>query len=263
MNEEPREVESLKNELGDLQVKLEKLELEFLKTAYSPQNLRPTVDSILTESGVVKLGRFVVIGFLLLGIVVWLGGSIYSGVKIKSLEERFAYENNRIDNLDITITKTIEEKVKEQTAKARQAADKAIVRIEAIENTTIDNINKKGVEFNTTTRQANNDILESKLETIESFKDEVLNVAEGSTNSVNSIKNKATEAHTAIAEQIAKINTTATNANSKITTAMNTAIIEFQRNETEVSASVTKANNSINNEIAKVAGESSNSVASL
>ena len=57
--------------------------------------------------------------------------------------------------------------------------------------------------------------------------------------------------------------TTATDANSKITTAMNTAISKFQRNETEVSASATKANNSINNEIAKVAGESSNSVSSI
>ena len=134
------EVEQLRKQINELKHLLSIVEEE----AYSPSNIRKIVESELTSSGMYKLGRFVVFTFLILGVIFWCGGTIYSGIQIKSVEQRAKQsisELNTKAELVATELETRAKAAKEKLDNFDESIDALNNKLEKIENNKLSEVN--------------------------------------------------------------------------------------------------------------------------
>jgi hypothetical protein len=85
----PETTTSSAKQLEELQTQVDKLkhQIEEYERTQIPALLQQQAEKILLEGHVFKGLKWLLIGAIILGILVWLGGTIYGGVKLTSLHE--------------------------------------------------------------------------------------------------------------------------------------------------------------------------------
>jgi len=113
------------DEGNNLQLRIEALEgeLHTLQAAVYKRDLARAAEEVIFNSPFVRMGMRYLGTAITLGVVVWIGGTIYSGIQIKGVQEQAAEVKRQMSDFQTEVERRLAEQTKRIDDDARTAAE--------------------------------------------------------------------------------------------------------------------------------------------